>query len=60
MNNNKNKLFGSYDGFEYQNVDNLKISVDIEKTEIDEIYSLINHKYAIEYRDELIAYYLKK
>ena len=60
MKNNKNKLFGTYDGFEYQNVDSLKISNDIEKTEIDEIYSLINQKYAIEYRDELIAYYLKK
>ena len=60
MNNNKNKLFGSYDGFEYQNVDSLKISIDTDKTEIDDIYSLINQKYAIEYRDELIAYYLKK
>ena len=57
---NKKKLFGSYDGFEYKNVDSLKISIDTDKTEIDDIYSLINQKYAIEYRDELIAYYLKK
>lgn len=59
MGNNK-KLFSTYDGFEYQKGDNLKISVDIGKSEIDEIYSLINQKYAIEYRDELISYYLKK
>lgn len=55
-----NQLFDSYDGFEFNSNNEFIINDNVFDKELNEIFSQINHKYAIEYRDELIASYLKK
>lgn len=55
-----NQLFNNYDGFEFNSNDEFVINKKIFDKELNDIFSQINHKYAIEYRDELIASYLKK
>lgn len=50
-----NQLFGTYDDFEFNSNNELVINKEIFDRELNEVFSVINHKYAIEYMDELIA-----
>lgn len=55
-----NRLFNTYDGFEFNSNNEFVVSDNIFEEDLNQLFSQINHKFAIEYRDELIAYYLKK